>query len=110
MVTQIKDSRKARSRPVVVLPRAVFALSGQQILDPALQSVGLVFGCHQTHERPGGLGRCAWPLALATRIIVAPWRLAPSAVGVLNRSQPASSRLVPGLQHVLANTIQSVER
>src|SRR5881396_12223 len=94
MVAQIKYSRKARARPVIISPRAVFVLRLDKVLDPALQSVGLIFGGHQPQQSPRRLRRRARPLPLASGIVVASWRLAPPSILVLIRAKPAPRRLI----------------
>src|SRR5438132_8434700 len=100
MVAQIKDAWEAGARPVVVSPGAVLSLRPHKLVDTALQPVALIFGGHQTRERPPRLRRRARTLPLGPRIVVASGRFAPPTILVLNRAQPAAGRLISRLHHV----------
>src|SRR5437763_16780826 len=110
MVLQVEDLREAGAGKPGLVPGAVPVLGAEEVVQAAEDVLaGDVAGGDQAHQRPGGLGGGARPLAAQAGIVVGRAGLAPAAVLILRRAEPLRRFLQVWLPNVFADTRQALE-
>src|SRR5579872_6428218 len=111
VVTHIEVIRESVTSELLLVPRARGILPLQQPSDaaPDVLANGVLTG-EQTDQRPRRLRGSAGSATAPTRVLVALAALAPSALGVLLRLQPADRAPNPRLAKVDADRAQPEQR
>src|SRR6185437_16533842 len=109
MIVEIKDAREAGPGPRELGPSPVL-LRVEQVQDAAADGDALPLACRdEAHERPGGLAGRRGADALFAGMIVAGDALAPAAVAVLPRLEPADGAPDVGRLQVLADGLEAAQ-
>ena len=94
MIFQIEDAREARAGKFVFTPGTIGVLLIDEVGDRFVnRRIAGVSAREQSDQAPSGLRRGAWPFALGLWLGVAAQRFAETAIGFLDRAQPADSTL-----------------
>src|SRR5262245_15032834 len=94
-----------------LVPLAVAALAGEQVVDAAPYRVAhAVFGGEQAEDRPGRLRGCRGAASGQSFVVVGCDRLTPAAVVVLALREPGSSAAHVRRLRFVANGAQTGER
>src|SRR5262249_22171380 len=89
MVLQVEHFGESGSGEPVLLPTAIRLLRIEQVGNAATHAAARVIaGSEQSHQRRGSLGCRAGASAFARWIVIAAAAFAPSAVGILNGTDP----------------------
>src|SRR5579862_600394 len=101
-IHEVEDAGEPGAGVLALVPAAVIALGPEEALDALAENRidERRAGGDQSEDRPRGLGRRARALALQHGVGVGLARLAPAAVGVLDRAEPGGGALDPAFAHV----------
>src|SRR5579863_1894869 len=109
MVVEVEDLGEARASGQLFKPRPVSGLGLNQVFDAMHDArARRVAARHQSHQRPGGLGRRAFGWGIDV-IVVTGAAFAPSAIGILNGTQPLVGALDVWLVIVLIHRAQAAQ-